>query len=392
MTRLTKRIESVKPSATITISAKAMELRAKGVDVISLSQGEPDFDTPNHIKEAAFQAIKDGKTKYTPVDGTPEIKEAIIKKFKRDNNLEYKAENILVSTGAKHTLFNLFQSVLEEGNEAIVISPYWVSYPDMVILAGAKPIVVNTLQKNNFDLDLDHLRQALTDNTRLIILNSPSNPTGVTFTKEQYHGIGSILKDYPKVLIATDDMYEHIFWGNHKFCSFAEACPDLFERTITINGVSKAYAMTGWRIGYCGGPVDIVKAMKKIQGQNTSNASSISQAAATAALNGSHNEVIEMVKAYEDRHQYLCEALNNLDGFKVVPGTGAFYLFPDVSKAIKALGMKNDLDFSEYLLEKAGVAVVPGTAFGAEGFIRISYATSMSALEQSISRIKKVLR
>lgn len=392
MALLTKRINSVKPSATITISAKAMELRAQGVDVISLSQGEPDFDTPKHIKDAAIQAINDGKTKYTSVDGTPEIKEAIINKFKRDNNLDYKPENILVSTGAKQTLFNLFQSVLEEGNEAIVISPYWVSYPDMVILAGAKPVIVDTLQKNNFDLNLDLLREALSDNTRLIILNSPSNPTGVTFTREQYQGMGSILKDYPNVLIATDDMYEHIYWGNEKFCSFAEACPDLFDRTITVNGVSKAYAMTGWRIGYCGGPTDVVKAMKKIQGQSTSNASSISQVAATAALNGSHDEVLYMVEEYKNRHQYLCEALNSLDGFKAVPGTGAFYLFPNINEAIEALGMKDDLEFSEYLLEKAGVAVVPGSAFGTKGYIRISYATSMGALEESISRIKKVLR
>jgi len=392
MALLTKRINSVKPSATITISAKAMELRAQGVDVISLSQGEPDFDTPKHIKDAAIQAINDGKTKYTSVDGTPEIKEAIINKFKRDNNLDYKPENILVSTGAKQTLFNLFQSVLEEGNEAIIISPYWVSYPDMVILAGAKPVIVDTLQKNNFDLDLDLLRDALSDNTRLIILNSPSNPTGVTFTREQYQGMGNILKDYPNVLIATDDMYEHIYWGNEKFCSFAQACPDLFDRTITVNGVSKAYAMTGWRIGYCGGPTDVVKAMKKIQGQSTSNASSISQVAATAALNGSHDEVLDMVEEYKNRHQYLCEALNSLDGFKAVPGTGAFYLFPNITEAIEKLGMKDDFEFSEFLLDTAGVAVVPGTAFGAKGYIRISYATSMDVLEESISRIKKVLR
>ena len=391
MALLTKRINSVKPSATITISAKAMELRAKGIDVISLSQGEPDFDTPKHIKDAAIQAINDGKTKYTPVDGTPEIKEAIINKFKRDNNLDYSPENILVSTGAKQTLFNLFQSVLEEGSEAIIISPYWVSYPDMVILAGAKPIIVDTLQKNNFDLDLDHLRDALSDKTRLIVLNSPSNPTGVTFTRKQYQGMGNILKDYPNVLIATDDMYEHIYWGNEKFCSFAEACPGLFDRTITINGVSKAYAMTGWRIGYCGGPSDVVKAMKKIQGQSTSNASSISQVAATAALNGPHDEVISMVKEYKNRHEYLCEALNSLDGFNAVPGTGAFYLFPNINGAIESLGMKDDLEFSEYLLENAGVAVVPGTAFGAKGYIRISYATSMVALEEAISRIKKAL-
>ena len=392
MALLTKRINSVKPSATITISAKAMELRAKGIDVISLSQGEPDFDTPKHIKDAAIQAINDGKTKYTPVDGTPEIKEAIINKFKRDNNLDYSPENILVSTGAKQTLFNLFQSVLEEGSEAIIISPYWVSYPDMVILAGAKPIIVDTLQKNNFDLDLDHLRDALSDKTRLIVLNSPSNPTGVTFTRKQYQGMGNILKDYPNVLIATDDMYEHIYWGNEKFCSFAEACPGLFDRTITINGVSKAYAMTGWRIGYCGGPSDVVKAMKKIQGQSTSNASSISQVAATAALNGPHDEVISMVKEYKNRHEYLCEALNSLAGFNAVPGTGAFYLFPNINGAIESLGMNDDLEFSEYLLENAGVAVVPGTAFGAKGYIRISYATSMVALEKAISRIKKVLR
>ena len=285
---LTERVQRVQPSATLTISAKAMALKAQGIDIISLSAGEPDFDTPDHIKEAAIQAIDQGQTKYTQVDGTPELKKAIIDKFFRDNNLMYQQENILVSSGAKQTCFNLFQAVLEHGKEVVIISPYWVSYPDMVLLANGTPGFLNTSLENNFQFNAEELDAVLTKNTRLIMLNSPSNPTGVTYTKDQYQIIGKVLENYPDVFIATDDMYEHIYWGNDKFCSFAEACPDMFDRTITINGVSKAYAMTGWRIGYCGGPTKIIAAMKKIQGQSTSNASSVSQAAAAVALNSSH--------------------------------------------------------------------------------------------------------
>ena len=385
---LSNRIQKVKPSATITISAKAMELRANGIDVISLSAGEPDFDTPEHIKIAAIEAINKGQTKYTQVDGTPELKDAIINKFSRDNNLHYQRENIIASTGAKQTLYNLFQSVLEADDEVVIISPYWVSYPDMVILADANPVIMKTHQEDNFEIDMDSFRAALTDKTKLLILNSPSNPTGLTYTKAQYESMGKILSDYPNVLIATDDMYEHIYWGNEPFTSFAEVCPNLFDRTITINGVSKAYAMTGWRIGYCGAPKSIVKAMKKIQGQSTSNPSSISQVAAIAALNGPHDAVNMMVGEYKKRHDYLCDALNKINGFNTSPGTGAFYLFPDVSSVIESKGFADDIEFSSFLIDQANVAVIPGSAFGAEGCIRISYATSMELLKESIARIK----
>jgi len=385
---LSNRIQKVKPSATITISAKAMELRANGIDVISLSAGEPDFDTPEHIKKAAIEAINKGQTKYTQVDGTPELKDAIINKFSKDNNLHYQRENIIVSTGAKQTLFNLFQSVLGSDDEVVIISPYWVSYPDMVILADANPVIMKTHQEDNFDIDMDSFRAALTDKTKLLILNSPSNPTGITYTKAQYESMGKILSDYPNVLIATDDMYEHIYWGNEPFTSFAEVCPNLFDRTITINGVSKAYAMTGWRIGYCGAPKSIVKAMKKVQGQSTSNPSSISQVAAIAALNGPHDAVNMMVGEYKKRHDYLCDALNKINGFNTSPGTGAFYLFPEVSSVIESKGFADDIEFSSFLIDLANVAVIPGSAFGAEGCIRISYATSMELLKESIARIK----
>jgi aspartate aminotransferase len=388
---LSNRIQKVKPSATITISAKAMELRANGIDVISLSAGEPDFDTPEHIKKAAIEAINKGQTKYTQVDGTPELKDAIINKFSRDNNLHYQRENIIVSTGAKQTLFNLFQSVLGSDDEVVIISPYWVSYPDMVILADANPVIMKTHQEDNFDIDMDSFRAALTDKTKLLILNSPSNPTGITYTKAQYESMGKILSDYPNVLIATDDMYEHIYWGNEPFTSFAEVCPNLFDRTITINGVSKAYAMTGWRIGYCGAPKSIVKAMKKVQGQSTSNPSSISQVAAIAALNGPHDAVNMMVGEYKKRHDYLCDALNKINGFNTSPGTGAFYLFPEVSSVIESKGFADDIEFSSFLIDQANVAVIPGSAFGAEGCIRISYATSMELLKESIARIKSSL-
>ena len=388
---LSDRVKKVKPSATITISAKAMDLRANGIDVISLSAGEPDFDTPEHIKQAAIEAINKGQTKYTQVDGTPELKDAIISKFNRDNNLHYQRENIIVSTGAKQTLYNLFQSVLGPDDEVVIISPYWVSYPDMVILADAKPVIVETHQEDDFNIDMDSFKAALTDKTKLLILNSPSNPTGITYTKEQYESMGKILSDYPNVLIATDDMYEHIYWGNEPFTSFAEACPNLFDRTITVNGVSKAYAMTGWRIGYCGASESIVKGMKKVQGQSTSNPSSISQVAAIAALNGSHDVVKMMVDEYKKRHDYMCDALNEINGFNTSPGTGAFYLFPEVRSVIESKGFADDIEFSSFLIDQANVAVIPGSAFGAEGSIRISYATSMELLKESISRIKSSL-
>ena len=388
---ISERVRKVKPSATIAISSKAMEMRSAGINVISMSAGEPDFDTPQHIKDAAKAAMDNGMTKYTQVDGVPDLKEAIIKKFRNDNELSYKPENILVSTGAKQTLYNLFQAILEDGDEVIIISPYWVSYPDMVLLADAKPVFVDTFQENNFSLDLNAFSNAINEKTKLVIINSPSNPTGITFSRSDYKSIGAILENYPNTYVATDDMYEYIYWGEEPFVSFAQACPALFDRTITINGVSKSYAMTGWRIGYCGGPADVIGAMKKVQSQSTSNPSSISQAATIAALNGSKDEIYTMVEQYKIRHDYLCSALNAIEGFKTSPGTGAFYLFPDVKNVIEKKGFSDDVELSEYLIESANVAVVPGSAFGSKGYIRLSYATSLENIKEAVERISKSL-
>ena len=388
---ISERVRKVKPSATIAISSKAMEMRSAGINVISMSAGEPDFDTPQHIKDAAKAAMDNGMTKYTQVDGVPDLKEAIIKKFRNDNELSYKPENILVSTGAKQTLYNLFQAILGDGDEVIIISPYWVSYPDMVLLADAKPVFVDTFQENNFSLDLNAFSNAINEKTKLVIINSPSNPTGITFNKSDYESIGAILENYPNAYVATDDMYEYIYWGDEPFISFAQACPSLFDRTITINGVSKSYAMTGWRIGYCGGPADVIGAMKKVQSQSTSNPSSISQAATIAALNGSKDEIYTMVEQYKIRHDYLCSALNAIEGFKTSPGTGAFYLFPDVKNVIEKKGFSDDVELSEYLIESANVAVVPGSAFGSIGYIRLSYATSLENIKEAVERISKSL-
>ena len=388
---ISERVRKVKPSATIAISSKAMEMRSAGINVISMSAGEPDFDTPQHIKDAAKAAMDNGMTKYTQVDGVPDLKEAIIKKFRNDNELSYKPENILVSTGAKQTLYNLFQAILGDGDEVIIISPYWVSYPDMVLLADAKPVFVDTFQENNFSLDLNAFSNAINEKTKLVIINSPSNPTGITFSRSDYESIGAILENYPNAYVATDDMYEYIYWGEEPFVSFAQACPALFDRTITINGVSKSYAMTGWRIGYCGGPTDVIGAMKKVQSQSTSNPSSISQAATIAALNGSKDEIYTMVEQYKIRHDYLCSALNAIEGFKTSPGTGAFYLFPDVKNVIEKKGFSDDVELSEYLIESANVAVVPGSAFGSKGYIRLSYATSLENIKEAVERISKSL-
>ena len=388
---ISERLRQVKPSATIAISSKAMEMRAAGINVISMSAGEPDFDTPEFIKQAAKDAMDNGMTKYTQVDGLPELKDVIINKFINDNDLTYQRENILVSTGAKQTLYNLFQAILGPGDEVIIISPYWVSYPDMVLLADAKPVIVDTYQENDFSINFDEFADAVNEKTKLVIINSPSNPTGITYSKNDYQAIGSILEKYPDTYIATDDMYEYIYWGEDPFISFAQACPDLFDRTITINGVSKSYAMTGWRIGYCGGPANVVGAMKKVQSQSTSNPSSISQAATIAALDGPKDEIYEMVEQYKIRHDYLFSALNAINGFKASPGTGAFYLFPDVKSAIKNMGFSDDIEFSEYLIETANVAVVPGSAFGSSGYVRLSYATSLEQIEDAVDRISKSL-
>ncbi|MDP6151039.1 MAG: pyridoxal phosphate-dependent aminotransferase [Gammaproteobacteria bacterium] len=388
---VSERVKRVKPSPTMAVTALAAELRAAGRDIIGLGSGEPDFDTPQHIKDAAIEAINAGQTKYTQVDGTPELKQAIINKFQRDNELTYAPDQILVSSGGKHSCFNICMAILNDGDECIIPAPYWVSYPDMVLLAGGKPVTVLAGIDQGFRITPEQLEAAITDRTRLMFFNSPSNPTGAAYTRAELESLGDVLRKHPKVVIATDDMYEHIYWADEPFASFAQVCPDLYDRTVTLNGVSKAYAMTGWRIGYCGGPVEIIKAMKKIQSQSTSNPTSISQAASVAALNGDQSCVQEMLKAFRERRNYLVAALNDINGVSCVEGAGTFYTFPDISAAMEAKGCSEDTQFSELLLNEAEVAIVPGSAFGAPGYTRFSFATSMDVLEEAIRRIGELL-
>lgn len=373
------------------VTAMAAELRAKGRDVIDLGAGEPDFDTPEHIKAAAIEAIRTGQTKYTPVEGTAALKKAVIDKFQRENRLTYGMDQVVVSSGAKQTCYNVCGAVLNPGDEAIVPAPYWVSYPDMIKLADAEPVIVAAMMENGFKITPRLLEGAITPKTRLIFLNSPSNPTGAAYTRAELQAIGAVLAKHPDIVIAADDMYEHIYWAPEPFVSFAEACPDLYDRTVTINGVSKAYAMTGWRIGYAGGPKAIIAAMKKIQSQSTSNPSSISQAASIAALNGDQGCVRQMNKAFKERHDYVVAALNGIPGFKCLPSAGTFYAFPNVSEAIRAKGLKDDLALSELLLNEVEVAVVPGSAFGAPGYLRLSFACSLDTLKEAIRRIRRVI-
>lgn len=373
------------------VTAMAAELRAKGHDVIDLGAGEPDFDTPAHIRAAGVAAIEGGQTRYTAVDGTAELKAAIIAKFKRDNHLSYAPDQILVSSGAKQTCYNVCSAVLNPGDEAIVPAPYWVSYPDMIKLADGEPVIVSAGMEDGFKISPRLLAAAITPRTRLMFLNSPSNPTGAAYTRSELAALGAVLENHPQVLIATDDMYEHIYWAGEPFSSLAEVCPALYERTVTINGVSKAYAMTGWRIGYAGGPKAIIGAMKKIQSQSTSNPSSISQAASVAALNGSQECVAEMNKAFRARHDYIVAALNDIPGFSCLPSAGTFYAFPNVGEVLRSKGLKDDLALSELLLHKAEVAVVPGSAFGAPGHLRLSFACSLATLKDAVVRMHRVL-
>lgn len=373
------------------VSALAAELRAQGRDVIGLGAGEPDFDTPEHIKAAAIAAIEAGQTKYTAVDGTVALKDAIRDKFKRDNDLDYAANQILVSSGAKQTCFNLCAAVLNSGDEAIIPAPYWVSYPDMVKLADGEPVIVSATIENDFKISPRALAAAITDRTRLVILNSPSNPTGAAYTRAELAALGAVLVQHPGLVVATDDMYEHIYWADEPFTSLAQACPEIYPQTVTINGVSKCYAMTGWRIGYCGGPQEIIQAMKKIQSQSTSNPSSISQAAAVEALAGDQSCIAERAEAFRQRHDYVVAALNDIDGFQCAPGAGTFYAFPNVSGAIEAKGLANDAALCEMLLNEAEVALVPGSAFGAPGHLRLSFATDLDTLKEAISRIARTV-
>lgn len=388
---VSKRMARVRPSPTGALLATATELRAAGRDVISMAAGEPDFDTPLAIKQAAVAAIHAGATKYTPISGTTSLKLAICRKFSRDNGLDYEPQQILVSCGGKQSLFNLCLALLGPGDEAIVPAPYWVSYPDMVRIAEAEPVIVHAPIEQNFKITAEQLGNAITDRTRLLILNSPSNPTGASYTREELEGLGEVLRHFPRVVIASDDMYEHIHWGLSPFASFASACPDLLDRTVTINGVSKAYAMTGWRIGYAAGPAELITAMTAVQSQSTSNPCSISQAAAEAALEGDQAVVLEMAREYKVRHDFLAAALADTPGFECRPGDGTFYLFPRVTAAMDRLGLKNDTDFCDHLINKANVVLVPGSAFGAAGHVRFSFACSVKILQEVVARLNRTL-
>ncbi len=390
--KLSSRVQAVKPSPTLAVTTRAAEMRAAGKDIIGLGAGEPDFDTPEHIKQAGIKAIQDGFTKYTAVDGTPGLKQAIIDKFRRDNDLEYTPEQILVSCGGKQSFYNLAQAILDQDDEVIIPTPYWVSYPDMSILAGGVPVYVHADEKQNFKITPNQLKASITDSTRLVIINSPSNPTGMTYTLDELEALGEVLLEYPKILVATDDMYEHIRWSKEPFVNILNACPELKDRCIVMNGVSKAYSMTGWRIGYAAGPATIIKAMKKIQSQSTSNPTSISQVAAQAALNGPQECIQEMLVAFKRRHDYVIDRLNKISGVSCLPTDGTFYCFMNVQKAIEKLnGISTDVELAEYLIEHAGVALVPGSAFGLHGHARISIATSMENLTKALDRLEQAL-
>ena len=390
--RVANRAASIRPSPTLAVTAKAAELRAAGRDIIALSAGEPDFDTPGHIKDAAIKAIHDGKTKYTAAGGLPELKQAVIDKFQRENALTYKPEQVLVSCGAKHSIYNLMQALLNPGEEVIIPAPYWVSYPDMAKLAGAEPVVIKTVLENRFKITRKQLHGAITDKSRLFMINSPSNPTGVSYSETELAEIAGLLTEHPEIIILTDDIYEHILWGQSEFKNIVNVCPELYDRTVVVNGVSKAYSMTGWRIGYLGGPLSLVKAAQKIQSQSTSNPSSISQFAAIAALNGDQTYINESMAIFKQRHNFVHAGLNSIDGVECTASDGTFYSFPNMQGVIDKLdGINNDIELGEYLLEQAEVALVPGSAFGAKGYMRLSYATSMENLETALERLKAAL-
>ena len=391
MSILSSSLSRIKPSPTIAVTQKARELKEKGVDVISLGAGEPDFDTPDNVKEAAIRAINSGDTKYTAVDGTPKLKEAIINKFKKENGLEFSKDQINVGAGGKQVIFNAILSTINPGDEVLIPAPYWVSYPDIVLLAGGTPKIVICDEKDEFKITPQKLKDNLNSKTKWIILNSPSNPTGSCYSKDEIDAIADILKDYPEVMVMSDDIYEHVVYDNFKFYTIAQN-KNVTDRTLTINGVSKSYAMTGWRIGYAGGPKDLIKAMAKIQSQSTTNPSSISQAAAVEALSGDQSFIKDRSDAFKERRDFVVSKLNKINGIECLNPQGAFYVFPSckgcIGKTHSELGeIKNDTDFVSKLLESTGVAVVQGSAFGLEGFFRISYATSMTNLEKAVERI-----
>ena len=388
MSIISNSLNRIKPSPTIAVSQKARELKAAGKDVIGLGAGEPDFDTPNNIKNAAIKAIRAGDTKYTAVDGTPALKNAIIKKFKKENNLKYSLEEITVGTGGKQVLYNAFMATLNKGDEVIIPAPFWVSYPDMVLLAGGRPKIVKCNEVDNFKLTPSALKKAISKKTKWLILNSPSNPTGASYSKNEIKKLSKVLIKYKKIYILSDDIYEHISYDKSKYFTIAQIS-NLKNRTLTMNGVSKSYAMTGWRIGYAGGPKEIIKAIRKVQSQSTSNPSSVSQAAAVEALNGNQKFIKTRSKEFKKRRDFVVNSLNNIKGISCLKPNGAFYVFPSCKKLLgNKTKLKTDTEFVEKLLEKTNVAVVQGSAFGLPGYFRISYATSMEKLKKAMIRIK----
>lgn len=388
--QLASRVKRIKPSPTLAVTQRAAELTAAGQDIVSLGAGEPDFDTPQHIKEAAIKAIKDGKTKYTAVDGIPSLKQAIIEKCQRFNHLEYKPEQVIVSTGGKQCIYNLLQAVIQQGDEVIIPAPYWVSYPDMVLLADGVPVFIPTDMKQRFKITPAQLEAAITPKTRMLIINSPSNPSGMSYSHAELKALSEVLLKHPNILVATDDMYEHILWTQEPFANIVMVCPELYDRTIVLSGVSKVYSMTGWRIGYASGPTSIIKAMNKIQSQSTSNPTSISQYAAEAALRGDMEFVKMMVETFKKRHDYLVKELNDIEGVQCAHGDGTFYAFARVQDVIDRMPLINsDIQLAEHLISEVGLALVPGSAFGSDGYVRLSFACSMETLEKAVERLKR---
>ncbi len=389
--RLSRRLARISASPTVSITALASRLREQGRDVITLSVGEPDFTPPPHVQAAAIAAIEAGDTRYTPVAGSTALREAVVGKFRRDNHLSFDPDQILVTSGAKQACYNACQALLDPGDEAIVVAPYWVSYPDIVRLAGAKPVIIETAREAGFRLSADQLAEALSQHTRLLILNSPSNPTGAVHTAEDWRALGNVLADYPRVMIVADDIYEHIYWDERPFATFAGACPELIGRTITVNGVSKCYAMSGWRIGYAAGPRHVIAAMTTLQSQSTTSACTVSQAAAVAALSGDQSWLPGMAASFRRRHDLVLEAINAMPGFSCDATSGTFYVFPDISEATRARGLDDDVAFCSQLLEETGVALVPGSAFGAPGHLRISFAVGEDTLREALHRIRRFI-
>ncbi len=388
MSIVSNSLKRIKPSPTMAVTSKAREMRAAGKDIIGLGAGEPDFDTPDNIKEAAIEAIRKGDTKYTAVDGTPALKKAIKNKFSRENGLSYELDQITVGTGGKQVLYNTFMATVNKGDEVIIPAPYWVSYPDIILLAGGKPKIVKCEEKDNFKLTPKKLKKAISKKTKWIILNSPSNPTGSAYTKKEIEELSKVLIKNKKIYILSDDIYEHITYDNFKFFTIAQI-KDLKDRTLTMNGVSKSYSMTGWRIGYAAGPKEIIKAIAKIQSQSTSNPTSISQAAAVEALNGTQDFIEDRANSFKERRDFVVNSLNNINGISCLKPEGAFYVFPNCKKLLgKKTKLKTDKDFVQKLLEKSEVAVVQGSAFGLDGYFRISYATSMENLKKAMERIR----